>query len=512
MKVKTNFKQMYLVDNVLYNKLNQYSTKPYFISSNASQPPQTINFQPPPTFHPPTPIKDAVLQDNPPSFESKFEPPLIKQENNSQQFQKVSKSAPFLNDKKNISLPTKVSEEMDNAKPFEIEANKFLDDVTQGNYVDYSTYTQKPIVEQPTQQQPNAALEFNEPKQLAVKIHKQLDHDSSKQLLSHSTPVIRANTSQQTRALQGAVSLTQPMEYQQSLPINMQIPSEAMHVDDDCKECDLADSYRALPPPPSNPALPPPPSNPALPPIPSIPALPPPPSNPALPPPPSNPALATPSTYPALPPPPSNPTLPPPSKYPALRHSSTIPALAPPSTYPVLPSTYPAIPSTHPTLLPPLSYPALQSSFSYPARQPPSSPSLPNRKLALPAPESTLLAPIIKPTLQSTIPALPSPKQSLPSDLPVKYEPYTKQIPTKMTYICTRCNTSYKKESSLINHNKRFHNAFNQSVKGVKRLSKDETTYVEKKKAKIAPEKRILKQIQGSNKKMLSYDPYTQST
>ena len=50
------------------------------------------------------------------------------------------------------------------------------------------------------------------------------------------------------------------------------------------------------------------------------------------------------------------------------------------------------------------------------------------------------------------------------------------------------------------------------SVEGVKRRSKDETTYVEKKKAKIAPEKRILKQIQGSNKKMLSYDPYTQST
>ena len=81
MKVKTNFKQMYLVDNVLYNKLNQHSTKPYLISSNVSQPPPTVTFQPQPSFQPPTPFKDNVLQDKTQSFET--EHPLNMQDNDS---------------------------------------------------------------------------------------------------------------------------------------------------------------------------------------------------------------------------------------------------------------------------------------------------------------------------------------------------------------------------------------------------------------------------------------------
>merc|ERR1712212_1458019 len=33
-------------------------------------------------------------------------------------------------------------------------------------------------------------------------------------------------------------------------------------------------------------------------------------------------------------------------------------------------------------------------------------------------------------------------------------------------YTCTRCNTNFKKQSSLMNHNKRFHAAFDQVEKG----------------------------------------------
>ena len=71
----------------------------------------------------------------------------------------------------------------------------------------------------------------------------------------------------------------------------------------------------------------------------------------------------------------------------------------------------------------------------------------------------------------------------------------------------------------MINHNKRFHNAFNQSVKGVKRLSKDEITHGEKKIPKIVPAERKQiqnyakrKQIQNTNKQMLTYESYPQST
>ena len=491
MKVKTNFKQMYLVDNILYNKLNQHSTKPYLISSNVSQPPPTITFQPPPTFHPPptfqptfqppptfqphTSIKDNVLQDSPQSFETKFEPSLNMQDN---ALLKTTAEAQVPN--KDI-LPS-VPEGINNVKPFELEANRFLDDISQGKYVQYKSYTHEQPAQQPT------ALEFNEPNQLAVS-----KHDSSKQLLSKSTPAIQTNASQQVRPL----ALPQPMEYQQSLPVLKQ--NEVMQVDDECKECEniLSDppTYSALPPPQTYHALPPPTSYPLLPSTYSSIT----PSNSEL-------ALLTPrptlpSTNPALPPPTTNPALSAPPTYPLIQSSFTYPAQSSPSNSKLaLPPPQLALPPTNPALPAPPTYPVVQSSFTYPAQSSPS-----NSKLALPTPQPTL-----------TIPALPPPTDlALPS--PVKYEVYTKskQIPTMMSYICTRCNTSFMKESSLINHNKRFHHAFNQSVKGVKRLSKDEITHGEKKISKIVPTKRKQiqtstkrKQIQNLNKQMLTYEPY----
>ena len=462
MKVKTNFKQMYLVDNVLYNKLNQHSTKPYLISSNVSQPPPTINFQPPPTFQPPTPIKDNVLQDNPQSFETKSEPP--KQDTASS-----LKTEPHVPNKD--ILPS-VSENLSNAKPFEIEEYRYLDDLEK----EYKPYTQP--AQQPT------ALEFNEPKQLAVS--KQFD--SSKQLLSQSTPAIQTNASQEVRPL----ALPQPMQYQQSLPALKQ--TEVMQVDDECKECDNIAPASALPPPRTYHALPPPPTYHALPPPPTYPT----------------------STYPVLP-----------FTYPA-QPSPSNSKLALSTPQPALQSTYPPLP--YPALPAPPTYPVLQSPFTYPAL---SSLTPSNSKLALSAPTS-----IANPSPQSTIPALPPPKTmpslpppktqpalhpptSLVTVLPPpsksmgKYEGYIKNkpVPVKMSYICTRCNTTFNKQSSLINHNKRFHAAFNQSVKGVKRLSKDEINHGETKVPKISSAKRKLKQNNGRfNKRRLTYDSYPQST
>ena len=93
----------------------------------------------------------------------------------------------------------------------------------------------------------------------------------------------------------------------------------------------------------------------------------------------------------------------------------------------------------------------------------------------------------------------------------VKYENYTykkpSRIPEMTTYICERCNTHFKKQSSLINHNKRFHAAFDQTEKGKKRGSNEEITHGVRKITKMNNQKR--KRIQNStpNKRFLTYNP-----
>ena len=83
-----------------------------------------------------------------------------------------------------------------------------------------------------------------------------------------------------------------------------------------------------------------------------------------------------------------------------------------------------------------------------------------------------------------------------------------------MTYLCTRYNTQLKKETSLYNHNRRFHAVFNQNVKGVKRQSKDEIKHGEIKVAKLSPSKRKLKQNNGGrfNRVRLTNHSYPQLT
>ena len=78
-------------------------------------------------------------------------------------------------------------------------------------------------------------------------------------------------------------------------------------------------------------------------------------------------------------------------------------------------------------------------------------------------------------------------------------------------YTCTRCNTNFKKQSSLMNHNKRFHAAFDQVEKGHKRKPKEEVLPYDVpllKQQKARGVKRRYEQNKGSNKAMVPYQPY----
>merc|ERR1711872_215395 len=78
-------------------------------------------------------------------------------------------------------------------------------------------------------------------------------------------------------------------------------------------------------------------------------------------------------------------------------------------------------------------------------------------------------------------------------------------------YTCTRCNTNFKKQSSLMNHNKRFHATFDQVEKGHKRKPKEEVLPYDVpllKQQKARGVKRRYDQNKGSNKAMVPYKPY----
>ena len=112
--------------------------------------------------------------------------------------------------------------------------------------------------------------------------------------------------------------------------------------------------------------------------------------------------------------------------------------------------------------------------------------------------------------------------------LPIAYEtnankaviPYNDYISIRATpdvrkknvfYTCTRCNTNFKKQSSLMNHNKRFHAAFDQVEKGHKRKPKEEVLPYDVpllKQQKARGVKRRYEQNTGSNKAIVPYKPY----
>ena len=456
MKVKTHFKQMFLVDNVFNNEINNNTPSSQIYHTTLQIPPTTLtpSASSKPFIPPPAP-SDPAIPPTPSLPSSQKE--LIKKDlmnnvadgNNSNQ------------------------QDIRNMKPFEVEGIQWLDNYNSYNdmSVDVSNATQ------PTHQftnqkeqmqhipqlpsiQPTAALSFDQTQTLppALKIQSQtpamtfdqlhpLPHPQQPIPMEYQQSQTHALTFDQPQALPHpiptaseqqaqipAMTFNQPLaldynhpslEHKQPIPLQQsQIPDIEMN---QCQECDgVTPSQKALPPPNIAPQQ----------------------------------SLPAPSTYPAL--------------------------TGPQSTALVLPTQEAnGFPLTSSSTLQTTSHPALTFTEAASTVNPP--PTLNE------APSTSTA--VIQPAAKHV----------------VKYENYTyknpSRIPEMTTYICERCNTHFKKQSSLINHNKRFHAAFDQTEKGKKRESNEEITHGVRKITKMNNQKR--KRIQNStpNKRFLTYNP-----
>ena len=456
MKVKTHFKQMFLVDNVFNNEINTNTPSSQIYHTTLQIPPTTLtpSASSKPFIPPPAP-SDPAIPPTPSLPSSQKE--LIKKDlmnnvaddNNSNQ------------------------QDIRNMKPFEVEGIQWLDNYNSYNdmSVDVSNATQ------PTHQftnqkeqmqhipqlpsiQPTAALSFDQTQTLppALKIQSQtpamtfdqlhpLPHPQQPIPMEYQQSQTHALTFNQPQALPHpiptaseqqaqipAMTFNQPLaldynhpslEHKQPIPLQQsQIPDIEMN---QCHECDgVTPSQKALPPPNIAPQQ----------------------------------SLPAPSTYPAL--------------------------TGPQSTALVLPTQEAnGFPLTSSSTLQTTSHPALTFTEAASTVNPP--PTLNE------APSTSTA--VIQPAAKHV----------------VKYENYTyknpSRIPEMTTYICERCNTHFKKQSSLINHNKRFHAAFDQTEKGKKRESNEEITHGVRKITKMNNQKR--KRIQNStpNKRFLTYNP-----
>ena len=453
MKVKTHFTQMFLVDNVVYNKIN--NTPSSQVHHTTLQIPSTLNVPPAPPSSLIPPFAPTVPS-KPPSPLDLSNKPIkknsmnhITSDNNSNQQEKA------------------------NMKPFEVEGNQWLDE-TMRDYNSYndmvvdqndSNVTQPPL--QSTNQseqmqhtpqlpsiQPTPAMTFEQPQALQYQRPSTISMEPPRPPLTFDQPQALEYAHPKPPTLKfpmeyqqspiPAMSINQPpalqylhpsntapisMEYQQSpmpamtfdqpLALNYQPTAAPMSMEyhqsaipaiemNQCHECDdTTSSQKALPPPKNAPALP------------------------------------APTTYPAL--------------------------TGPQSTALVLPNQEATGTSSSTLPLPPAPAP--------PAASPPEAPTQ------------------------------PTPKNVAKYQGYISTKPST--TPDMITYICTRCNTHFKKESSLLRHNKRFHPEFEQTVKGKKRESNEEITHGVRKITKLNGQKR--KRIQNStpNKRFL---PYIKST
>ena len=456
MKVKTHFKQMFLVDNVFNNEINNNTPSSQIHHTTLQIPPTTLtpSASSKPFIPPPAPSAPAI----PPTPSLPFsQKELIKKDlmnsvadgNNSNQ------------------------QDIRNMKPFEVEGNQWLDKAIQ----DYNFYNDMSVdvsnATQPTRQftnqkeqmqhipqlpsiQPTAALSFDQAQTLppAIKIPRTLQQSQTPAMtfdqlhpLPHAqqpipmeyqqsqTPALTFNppqalprpipTASEQQSQIPAMVFNQPLaldynhptlEHKQPIPLQQsQIPAIEMN---QCHECDgVTPSQKALPPPKNAPAL------------------------------------------------------------------SAPPLTSSQSTALVLPTQEAT--ATSSSTLQTTSHPALTFTEAASTVHPP--PTLNE------APSTSTA--VIQPTAKHV----------------VKYENYTykkpSRIPEMTTYICERCNTHFKKQSSLINHNKRFHAAFDQTEKGKKRGSNEEITHGVRKITKMNNQKR--KRIQNStpNKRFLTYNP-----
>ena len=432
MKVKTNFKQMVLVDHILYNKLNS-KTKPDVhiqqvrtpISSNSIHPPP-----PPPNYPDPPTAPSSDLSPPPPNDPA---PP----------------TAPSISES-NPSIPVSNND-------WEKQAHQWIDTFQLPNYGSYNNNMDKSVQmgNDTNAAQSNAVEYTNTPQKVAIATIESSAAAAPSQISVEKPMEIEYNQIPSiANEIKKAVEQEKRLhiEYAPPLPLKPQLtvqqPDHLNMLQPQKMELDYytprsITQTMALPAPPTLPSLPAPPT------LPSLPA---------------------PPTHPSLPAPPTHLSLP-----------------APP---------------THSSLPAPLTIPAPLSITQIPTSSRDSSKDEECDECANTVEYENKL-PIAYETNDT--------KAMIPYNdyISMSAKPDVKK--KNVFYTCTRCNTNFKKQSSLMNHNKRFHAAFDQVEKGHKRKPKEEVLPYDDpllKQQKTRGVKRRYDQNTGSNKAMVSYKPY----
>ena len=427
MKVKTDFKQMVLVDHILYNKLNS-KTKPDVhiqqvrtpiinpISSNSIHPPP-----PPPPKYPDPPT--APSSDLPPPPPNDPAPP----------------TAPF------SDLTPPPNDPVSNNE-WEKQAHRWIDTFQLPNYMSYNNNMDKSAqMGNDTNAVQNEAVEYtNTPQKVAIATIEsgaaaaapsQIGFEKPMEVEYNPTPSI---ANEIKKAVEQEKRLH--IEYAPPLPLKPQLtvqqPGHLNMLQPQRMELDYYSprsitQTMALPAPPSLPA---------------------PPIHPSLPAPPTIPSLPAPPTLPSLPAPP------------------TIPA----------PPSITQIPTSSRDSSKDEECDECANTVEYEDKLPIAYETNDTKALI---PYNDYISMTAKPDVRKK----------------------------NVFYTCTRCNTNFKKQSSLMNHNKRFHAAFDQVEKGHKRKSKEEVLPYDVpllKQRKTRGVKRRYDQNTGSNKALLPYKPY----
>jgi len=434
--VKTDFKQMVLVDHILYNKLNNISKPDVHIHqvkspiinqipSNSIQPPKTpppppSNMNPPPSTPTPNiagpqtatiPVSGNEWENQAHQWIDNFQQP------NFMNYNDMNKPAQVENN--SISTQREVAEYTNTPQRGDIHKDIY----TQPSLVAPSQIS----VEKPME------IEFNQTPSISNNIKKAVEQEKRLHI-EYAPPLLPINSETQNNA-------QQPDHFRMLQPQKMEL-----------------DYYTPQSIPTTLPSLPAPPIHPSLPAPPIHPSLPAPPIHPSLPAPPIHPSLPAPPIHPTLPAPPIHPSLP-----------------APPAP---LPLTH--LSSTNSDSSKNEECDECANTVEYEKRLP----------IGYETKDSKALTP---------------------------YNDYISLIATPVVkkktvfYTCTRCNTNFTKQSSLMNHNKRFHAAFEQVEKGHKRKPKEEVMPYGIplwKQQKSRGVKRRYEQNTGSNKAVVPYKPY----
>ena len=456
---------MVLVDHILYNKLNS-KTKPDVhiqqvrtpiinpISSNSIHPP------PPPPKYPDPPT--APSSDLPPPPPNDPAPP----------------TAPF------SDLTPPPNDPVSNNE-WEKQAHRWIDTFQLPNYMSYNNNRDKSAqMGNDTNAVQNEAVEYtNTPQKVAIATIEsgaaaaapsQIGFEKPMEVEYNPTPSI---ANEIKKAVEQEKRLH--IEYAPPLPLKPQLtvqqPGHLNILQPQRMELDYytprsITQTMTLPAPPTHSSLPAPPTHPSLPAPPTHPSLPAPPTHPSLPAPPIHPSLPAPPTHPSLPAPPTHPSLPAPPTHPSLPAPPTIPA----------PLSITQIPASSRDSSKDEECDECANTVEYEDKLPIAYETNDTKALI---PYNDYISMTAKPDVRKK----------------------------NVFYTCTRCNTNFKKQSSLMNHNKRFHAAFDQVEKGHKRKSKEEVLPYDVpllKQRKTRGVKRRYDQNTGSNKALLPYKPY----